>query len=177
MSTDCSGNISASGSSGDELWKVKLDGKMLGSISYSTDEADTYVNYDPTPEQVVEIAIDGIQASTRYPGGVALRFARVKRYRDDKSPVISAIVGIARGFDLNVIAEGVETVEQADALGDLGCDDMQGYLFCKPRPAAELIEFLRSPVLPGDLALLGDQELVTLLPRTVIGHTEIQRVP
>lgn len=45
MSTDCSGNISASGSSGDELWKVKLDGKMLGSISYSTDEADTYVNY------------------------------------------------------------------------------------------------------------------------------------
>ena len=36
------------------------------------------------PEQVVEIAIDGVQASTRYPGGVALRFARVKRYRDDK---------------------------------------------------------------------------------------------
>ena len=37
------------------------------------------------PEQVVEIAIDGVQVSTRYPGGVALRFARVKRYRDDKS--------------------------------------------------------------------------------------------
>ena len=36
------------------------------------------------PEQVVEIAIDGVQTSTRYPGGVALRFARVKRYRDDK---------------------------------------------------------------------------------------------
>ena len=36
------------------------------------------------PEQVVEIAIDGVQASTRYPGGVALRFARVRRYRDDK---------------------------------------------------------------------------------------------
>ncbi len=38
------------------------------------------------PEQVVEIALDGAQASTRYPGGVALRFARVRRYRDDKSP-------------------------------------------------------------------------------------------
>ena len=37
------------------------------------------------PEQVVEIAIDGLQTSTRYPGGVALRFARVVRYRDDKS--------------------------------------------------------------------------------------------
>jgi len=38
------------------------------------------------PELVVEIALDGVQASTRYPGGVALRFARVKRYRPDKPP-------------------------------------------------------------------------------------------
>ena len=37
------------------------------------------------PEQVVEVAFDGIQTSTRYPGGMALRFARVLRYRDDKS--------------------------------------------------------------------------------------------
>jgi DNA ligase-1 len=36
------------------------------------------------PEQVVEIAFDGVQRSPRYPGGVALRFARVIRYRDDK---------------------------------------------------------------------------------------------
>lgn len=41
------------------------------------------------PEQVVEIAFDGIQTSSRYPGGVALRFARVLRYRDDK-PAIEA---------------------------------------------------------------------------------------
>lgn len=38
------------------------------------------------PEQVVEVALDGVQRSTKYPGGVALRFARVVRYRDDKSP-------------------------------------------------------------------------------------------
>jgi DNA ligase-1 len=37
------------------------------------------------PEQVVEIAFDGLQRSTRYPGGLALRFARVVRYRDDKT--------------------------------------------------------------------------------------------
>lgn len=36
------------------------------------------------PTTVVEIAIDGVQRSTRYPGGIALRFARVKRYREDK---------------------------------------------------------------------------------------------
>ncbi len=38
------------------------------------------------PEQVVEVAFDGVQRSTRYPGGVALRFARVLRYRADKRP-------------------------------------------------------------------------------------------
>jgi DNA ligase-1 len=36
------------------------------------------------PDLVVEIALDGVQSSTRYPGGLALRFARVKRYRPDK---------------------------------------------------------------------------------------------
>ena len=39
------------------------------------------------PQIVYEIAFDGVQRSTRYPGGVALRFARVKRYREDKDPV------------------------------------------------------------------------------------------
>jgi DNA ligase-1 len=38
------------------------------------------------PELVVEVAFDGVQASSRYPGGLALRFARVKGYRPDKRP-------------------------------------------------------------------------------------------
>ncbi len=38
------------------------------------------------PELVVEIALDGVQRSTRYAGGVALRFARVLRYRPDRTP-------------------------------------------------------------------------------------------
>ena len=38
------------------------------------------------PELVVEIAVDGVQTSTRYPAGMALRFARVVRYRPDKTP-------------------------------------------------------------------------------------------
>jgi DNA ligase-1 len=44
------------------------------------------------PTTVVEIAIDGVQRSSRYPGGVALRFARVKRYRlgDDAKPASDA---------------------------------------------------------------------------------------
>jgi DNA ligase-1 len=52
------------------------------------------------PELVVEIAFDGVQASPRYPAGLALRFARVKRYRPDKSPAeadtIEQVRAIAR---------------------------------------------------------------------------------
>jgi DNA ligase-1 len=44
---------------------------------------DTYTVY-VRPELVVEIAVNEIQASPQYPGGLALRFARVKRYRTDK---------------------------------------------------------------------------------------------
>jgi DNA ligase-1 len=50
------------------------------------------------PEQVVEIAFDGVQGSTRYPGGMALRFARVVRYRDDKSAAEADTVDTVRSF-------------------------------------------------------------------------------
>jgi DNA ligase-1 len=53
------------------------------------------------PEQVVEIAFDGVQRSSRYPGGVALRFARVVRYRDDKSAAESDNIGTVQGFLAN----------------------------------------------------------------------------
>ena len=53
------------------------------------------------PEQVVEVAFDGLQRSSRYPGGLALRFARVLRYREDKSAAeadtIEAVRALATG--------------------------------------------------------------------------------
>ena len=50
------------------------------------------------PQLVVEIAFDGVQASTRYPGGMALRFARVKRYRDDKTADQADTIGQVRAI-------------------------------------------------------------------------------
>ncbi len=50
------------------------------------------------PELVVEIAVDGVQTSTRYPGGVALRFARVKGYRDDKDPQDADVIDAVRAL-------------------------------------------------------------------------------
>ena len=50
------------------------------------------------PEQVVEIAVDGVQRSSRYPGGVALRFARVLRYRSDKPAAEADTISTVRGL-------------------------------------------------------------------------------
>jgi DNA ligase 1 len=50
------------------------------------------------PELVVEIALDGVQSSTRYPGGIALRFARVKRYRTDKDAQEADVIGDLRAL-------------------------------------------------------------------------------
>jgi len=50
------------------------------------------------PELVVEIALDGVQTSTRYPGGVALRFARVKGYRPDKEPADADLIDAVRAL-------------------------------------------------------------------------------
>jgi len=50
------------------------------------------------PEQVVEVAFDGIQTSSRYPGGMALRFARVLRYRDDKTAAEADTVETVRAL-------------------------------------------------------------------------------
>lgn len=50
------------------------------------------------PVQVVEIAVDGVQRSTRYPGGVALRFARVRKYRGDKSAATADDIAAVRAL-------------------------------------------------------------------------------
>jgi diguanylate cyclase (GGDEF)-like protein/PAS domain S-box-containing protein len=56
--------------------------------------------------------------------------------------IIHAIMGIARSFGLQVLAEGVETEAQKLALLNLGCDEMQGFLFSRPLPAERLEDFL-----------------------------------
>ena len=58
---------------------------------------DSYV-VKVRPEQVVEIAFDGVQTSTRYPGGMALRFARVVRYRDDKTAAEADTIDAVRAI-------------------------------------------------------------------------------
>lgn len=56
--------------------------------------------------------------------------------------LLHSIIGIAKSFNLKVVAEGVETEKQRLALGRMDCDDLQGYLFCRPIPREKLEEWL-----------------------------------
>ena len=57
---------------------------------------------DVRPELLVEIAFDGAQTSTRYPGGVALRFARVQGYRPGKRPDEADTIETVRAIQVRV---------------------------------------------------------------------------
>ena len=62
---------------------------------------------------------------------------------EDKA-IATAVIALARSFDMSVVAEGVETHAQAEMLKNLGCDEMQGYLLSRPLPAATLEKWLTS---------------------------------
>ena len=65
------------------------------------------------PELVVEIAFNDVQASPQYPGGVALRFARVKRYRDDKSAAEADTIETVQGIHRRAMGHGASHARRA----------------------------------------------------------------
>ena len=72
--------------------------------------------------------------------------------RSDVGCVVSAIVGLAHSLNLTVVAEGVETPAQLEFLRDLGCEEIQGYLYSRPLTVGDFEELLkneRDGKLPG----------------------------
>ena len=67
-------------------------------------------------------------------------FVRSIGHGPDGSTIVDAIIGLARRLQLRVVAEGVETPEQADYLQRQGCDELQGYHFGRPLPLADFEE-------------------------------------
>ena len=64
---------------------------------------------------------------------------------DNADKLIASIVSMAHELGLHVVAEGVETKEQAARLVALKCDYLQGYYFSRPRPAEEIVDMLQQP--------------------------------
>ena len=69
-------------------------------------------------------------------------FIRNVAVSEEDAAVVKAILYLARSFDLSVIAEGIETEQQASLLQDLGCQFGQGFLYAKPLPATQMLKFL-----------------------------------
>ncbi len=71
---------------------------------------------------------------------------------------MAAIAAMAKALGLDLIAEGVETVEHRDSLGDLGCRHAQGHLFAQAQPADAMSQLLaKGRLLPGTIGLSGQQ--------------------
>lgn len=101
----------------------------------------------------VSLALDDF--GTGFSSLVHMRDLPVCRLKIDKSfvaamaddvgtaAIVAAVVALGRSLGVKVLAEGVETSEEADALRALGCDEAQGYLYAKPMARARLRGYLR----------------------------------
>jgi EAL domain-containing protein (putative c-di-GMP-specific phosphodiesterase class I) len=102
----------------------------------------------------VQLSIDDF--GTGYSSLSALKRFPVHRLKIDKSfienlpeaendrAVVSAVISLGQKLNLRIIAEGVETEAQAAFLRENNCNEMQGYLFSEPLPAACIEEFIRA---------------------------------
>ncbi len=118
------------------------------------DERDTMVgwNIDQIKELGIDIEIDDF--GTGYASIVSLQKLHPRRLKIDRQLVtpiveqkaqrrlVASIVDIGKSMDIEIVAEGVETHEQAAILRDLGCDILQGYAFARPMSRENLETFL-----------------------------------
>ncbi len=65
-----------------------------------------------------------------------------------KIPIVAGIIALARGLNAEVIAEGIETIEQRELIYDLGCHLVQGYLFARPMTADDALDFAQRTLAP-----------------------------
>jgi EAL domain-containing protein (putative c-di-GMP-specific phosphodiesterase class I) len=118
------------------------------------DEGDAIVgwNIEQIKELGIDVEIDDF--GTGYASIVSLQKLRPKRLKIDRQLVhpilvdmaqrqlLTSIIDIGKSMGIEVVAEGVETMEHAAILRDLGCDILQGFAFARPLSAANLEAFL-----------------------------------
>jgi PAS domain S-box-containing protein/diguanylate cyclase (GGDEF)-like protein len=120
-----------------------------------TNIADNIAKLDAIKELGCGVAIDDFgtgYSSLQYLAQLPVDSLKIDRSFIARLPaggadlrIVSTIIELAHDLELKVVAEGVETEEQARRLRLLYCNEMQGYLFRKPVPAAEIEAILRNP--------------------------------
>jgi len=181
-------------------WAHELAQAMLrhritdGELAVELTESALMEDAESTEERVralrsmgVSLVIDdfgtGLISLTRlgelHPAMIKLDPVFVQRlpHDADARALVAGIVGLARSLAIDVVAEGVETAEQRDALGALGCHLQQGFLFARPQPALPEPAWPLPPWPQGSpLTTQGanDSELGDLMPLDLLhgGHPQ-----
>ncbi len=141
---------------GAAIARFDIDPKLLeieiteDSLDFRGDEDKPYAMLNALSQIGLSIAIDDF--GTGYSSLSQLKNMPISTLKIDSSfvrdiaasgsdhAIITAIVGLAKTLDMNVVAEGVETEEQARHLRTLKCNVLQGYLYSKPLPPEEFLE-------------------------------------
>ncbi|MHA7774822.1 bifunctional diguanylate cyclase/phosphodiesterase [Roseibium sp. M-1] len=130
-----------------------LSFELLESIFLDDKNDLIATNFEHLRDMGIDIEIDDF--GTGYASIVSLIHLRPKRLKIDRQLIlpithsegqqrlVASIIEIGQSLGIKVVAEGVETMEHARILRDLGCDALQGYAFAAPMPSDRLIEFVR----------------------------------
>ncbi len=130
----------------------RLAFELVESIYLDESEGIVAWNIDQIKELGIEVEIDDF--GTGYASIVSLQKLHPRRLKIDRQLVIpilaepaqrqlvASIVDIGKSMDIEIVAEGVETMEHATILRDLGCDILQGYAFARPMSRDAFEQFL-----------------------------------
>ena len=133
--------------------KGKLSFELLESISFDESDVTVLSNIERIKSLGIDIEIDDF--GTGYASIISLLTLSPRRLKIDRQLVIpiltsakqrqlvASIIDIGTSLGIEVIAEGVETMEHARILKDLGCHGLQGYAFARPMSANDLANFAR----------------------------------
>lgn len=111
-----------------KLYDIKNDGPMFSIDDFGTGYSSlSYLKRFPIDELKIDRSF----------------IVDVPQAKDDAA-IVRAIIAMARSLELNVVAEGVESIGQLEFLASLGCNLVQGYHFCRPLPAEEFTQFALS---------------------------------
>jgi diguanylate cyclase (GGDEF)-like protein len=130
-----------------------LSFELLESIFLDDQDEMIAANFGRLRDMGIDIEIDDF--GTGYASIVSLIHLHPARLKIDRQLVgpmnvsegqrklVASIIDIGRSLGIKVVAEGVETMEHAHILRDLGCDVLQGYAFAAPMSSEKLVEFVR----------------------------------
>jgi len=151
----------------DSLRRAIADGAAPTGIDLEITESVVMEDIDASIEKLtaarslgVNVAIDDFgtgYSSLAYLARLPLQALKIDRsfivamlHKPDTMAVVSTVVSLAHALKLKVVAEGVDSEDQARVLRDLGCDEMQGFLFSRPVPFETMAALLRTGIPPGD---------------------------